>query len=642
MSSTPVNLAQVPMGGTLVPGGATFRVWAPRANGVYVCGDFNSWPKDAGVPLTQIGGGHWAGFIPGLKEGDQYLFYVNGRGSQGYKRDPRARELTITPAFPQSNCSLRNPSSFPWHNPAFRTSAFNDLLVYQLHIGTFSIASENPNGYFLDVVSKLPYLASLGINAIEPLPVTEAANYPSLGYNGTDLYSPEQDYVEAEGSGLTQYFSTVNSLLAQRGQTAYPSTAVLDGPANQLRVLVDLCHVYGIAVLFDVVYGHAGAGFDDASLWFMDRMPQENPNDSLYFTDQGVSAGQAFAYWNNDVKQFLIDNATLFYQEYRVDGFRFDQVSDIDSHGGWPTCQNMTDTLHFLQPGGPLISEYWPVDGAVLNPTASGGAGFNATWNDRLRDAVRGAIGQSSAGAAAFVSMDGIASALRFTPSSERWQCVQYIEDHDILWVGHAWQPRIPSLADPTNHRSWYARSRSRVATGLVLTAPGIPMIFMGQEFLEDKPWSDNASAGDNIWWDGVNGADQSMVNHLRFTSDLIALRNHQPALRGEGLNIFHIHNQNRIIAFQRWVEGIGRDVVVVASLNESTYWSYDIGFPSSGQWREVFNSDVYDNWVNPWVAGNGGGIWANGDPMHGLPASATIVIPANGFVVFARDGGDS
>jgi 1,4-alpha-glucan branching enzyme len=292
MSSTPVNLAQAPMGGTLVSGGATFRVWAPRANGVYVCGDFNSWPKDAGVPLTQIGGGHWAGFIPGLKEGDQYLFYVNGRGSQGYKRDPRARELTVTPAFPQSNCSLRNPSSFAWHNPAFRTPAFNDLVVYQLHIGTFSIASGNPNGYFLDVVSKLPYLASLGINAIEPLPVTEAANYPSLGYNGTDLYSPEQDYVEADNSGLTQYFSTVNSLLAQRGQTAYPSTAVLDGPANQLRVLLDLCQVYGIAVLFDVVYGHAGAGFDDASLWFMDRMPQENPNDSLYFTDQGVSGGR--------------------------------------------------------------------------------------------------------------------------------------------------------------------------------------------------------------------------------------------------------------------------------------------------------------------------------------------------------------
>jgi 1,4-alpha-glucan branching enzyme len=131
------------------------------------------------------------------------------------------------------------------------------------------------------------------------------------------------------------------------------------------------------------------------------------------------------------------------------------------------------------------------------------------------------------------------------------------------------------------------------------------------------------------------------MVNHLHFTSDLIALRRRQPALRGEGLNVFHVHNQNRIVAFQRWVEGAGRDVVVVASLNESTLWSYDIGFPGSGQWLEVFNSDVYDNWMNPWVAGNGGAIWANGGPMQGLPASATIVIPANGILVFARDAGD-
>lgn len=358
MSSTPVDLTKTAMGGNLVAGGATFRVWAPHANAVYFCGDFNAWPKAAGVPLTKIGGDHWAAFVPGLKEGDQYLFYVNGLGSQGYKRDPRARELTFTPVFPQSNCALRDPSLFPWHNSGFRTPDFNDLVVYQLHVGTFQLASGNKNGYFLDVVSKLPYLASLGINAIEPLPVTEAANYPSLGYNGTDLYSPEQEYGEADNSGLAKYFSTVNSLLALRGQPAYPSSAVLSGSANQLRVLVDLCHVYGIAVLFDVVYGHAGGGFDDASLWFMDRMPTGNLNDSLYFTDQAVSAGQAFAYWKNDVKQFLIDNASSFYQEYRVDGFRFDQVSDMDSHGGWPTCQNMTDTLHFLQPGGPLISRW--------------------------------------------------------------------------------------------------------------------------------------------------------------------------------------------------------------------------------------------------------------------------------------------
>jgi 1,4-alpha-glucan branching enzyme len=93
----------------------------------------------------------------------------------------------------------------------------------------------------------------------------------------------------------------------------------------------------------------------------------------------------------------------------------------------------------------------------------------------------------------------------------------------------------------------------------------------------------------------------------------------------------------DRIIAFQRWVEGVGGDVVVVASLNEFTSYGYVVGFPGPGRWRELFNSDVYDNWVNPIVAGNGGQVFANGPGVQGLPSSASIVIPANGLLVFAR-----
>ena len=131
------------------------------------------------------------------------------------------------------------------------------------------------------------------------------------------------------------------------------------------------------------------------------------------------------------------------------------------------------------------------------------------------------------------------------------------------------------------------------------------------------------------------------MVDHLRFTQDLIRLRHHQPALRGESINVFHVHNLNRVTAFHRWLEGVGRDVVVVLSLNEKTYYDYRLGFPHSGRWLEVFNSDVYDNWVNPQVAGNGGTVFASGPGMHGLSASAPIVIPSNSMLVFATDTGD-
>jgi len=126
------------------------------------------------------------------------------------------------------------------------------------------------------------------------------------------------------------------------------------------------------------------------------------------------------------------------------------------------------------------------------------------------------------------------------------------------------------------------------------------------------------------------------MVDHHRFTRDLIRLRWNHPALRGDNVNPFHVHNDNRVIAFHRWLDS-GDDVIVAATLSDTTWYNYSIGFPYPGHWTEVFNSDVYENWVNPSVAGNAGGVVASGPPMHGFGASANVVIPANGFVIFAR-----
>jgi len=106
--------------------------------------------------------------------------------------------------------------------------------------------------------------------------------------------------------------------------------------------------------------------------------------------------------------------------------------------------------------------------------------------------------------------------------------------------------------------------------------------------------------------------------------------------LAARGLGLLWTHQATAADALHA-----GRDVVVVVSVSETTYWSYAIGFPSPGYWYEVFNSDVYDQWVNPQVAGNGGGVWAQAGPADGLPASAALVIPANAILVFARDRGD-
>ncbi|MBZ5632066.1 MAG: alpha amylase C-terminal domain-containing protein [Acidobacteriia bacterium] len=645
------------MGATLVAGGgATFRVWAPRATSIYVNGVFGGAPltgQTDGLLLSKDGHGYWTGFVAAAKEGDMYHFWVEGPGGHGYKRDPYARELASDAAFPNCSCIIRSAAAYPWHDAAFATPDFSNMIVYQLHVGTFAINRPGIASTFLDVIGTIPYLVALGVNVVQPLPVDEVETDPSMGYNGADYFSPDFPYVVTDPSALAAHLTTINGLLAQKGLAPLNPGDIQSGHA-QLKALVDLCHVYGLAVVLDVVYNHAGgftvnSALDDQCLYYFDRARNAgNNNDSLYFTDQDRgTGGLSFALWNNDVRQFLINNARYYIEEFHADGFRYDEISDLISmncDSGWSFCQDLTGTLRYIRPRLLQNAEFWPGEvgnypkstQSIVTPVAAGGTGFDVVQHDGLREAVRKAVESASYGQAAKPDFDSIAGNLYPSGFAHAWQTVTCVENHDIVKVDR--EQRLPALADSLDHRSWYATSRSRFATGILLTAPGIPQLFMGQEFLEDKPWSWDAKSSNLLWWDGLKrGADQKMVNHHRFTQELIRLRWNHPALRGDNVNPFHVHDENRVIAFHRWLDS-GQDVVVVATLSDTTWYNYAVGFPFSGHWNEVFNSDVYENWVNPAVAGNGGGMDAWGPPMHGLAASANIVIPANGFVVFARE----
>jgi 1,4-alpha-glucan branching enzyme len=636
------------MGATLVAGGATFKVWAPSAAAVYLNGAFGGaadWTKDASAKLlARDGAGYWSGFLPGATEGDQYMYFVVGPpgGGSGYKRDPYARELLPTRSFPHGVCIVREPSAYPWHDGQFSTPAYPNLIVYQLHVGTY--ASSPPSyGTFLDVIEKIPYLVALGVNVLQPLPVTESEGNPSEGYNDSDYFSPDYVYTVSDAAAIGRHLVTINALLAAKGFPPLTASQITRG-ADQLKALVDLCHVHGIAVALDVVYNHAG-GFegDDQSLYFWDREAGTSDNDnSLYFIDQGVAGGLSFALWKREVRQFLIDNATFWLREYHVDGFRYDEVSVLlanNETNGWRFCQDLTSTVRFVKSGALQNAEYWPSEypataGSIVSPSSQGGTGFDVLQHDALRTSVRGAVEATSYGAGTPVDMTAIGGSLSPLGFPHAWCLVPCVENHDVVLAGR--QARLPRLADGSNARSYYARSRSKVATGLLLAAPGIPQIFMGQEFLEDKPWDTDPAGPNLIYWAGL-ASDKAMADQLRFTQDFVRLRWQQPALRSESIHVFHVHDANRVIAFHRWVEGVGCDVVVVASLNDSPYFGYDLGFPSGGRWTELLNSDVYDNWVNPLRVGNDGGIDAAGGPMHDLPASASITIPPRAILVFGR-----
>src|SRR5947209_14873961 len=159
------------MGANLIGQGATFRVWAPMAEEVYVCYDGHFEPEKSNL-LLKDPNGYWSGYIQGIKNGTRYKYFVVGPNLRDYKRDPYARELEANTSRPA--CIVRDPAAYPWHDKGFQAPSFDSLVIYQLHVGSFYVPNARKDGgNFLDVVNKLDYLVSLGVNTIQPLPVVE-------------------------------------------------------------------------------------------------------------------------------------------------------------------------------------------------------------------------------------------------------------------------------------------------------------------------------------------------------------------------------------------------------------------------------------------------------------------------------------
>jgi 1,4-alpha-glucan branching enzyme len=155
----------------------------------------------------------------------------------------------------------------------------------------------------------------------------------------------------------------------------------------------------------------------------------------------------------------------------------------------------------------------------------------------------------------------------------------------------------------------------------------------------KSHPWhDDNKYWGEHlIWWDGLQ-TDRTMQDFRRFVRDLIRLRRAHPALRGAGVAVPQVHERDRVITMHRWMEGEGRDIVVVASFAEKTR-PYPVALPWPGTWSEIFNSDFYDHLPNPVVAGNGGVVQAGWNAHSHYPYLAEVILPANAVIVLS--GGD-
>jgi 1,4-alpha-glucan branching enzyme len=591
------------MGTILYNGGAAFRVWAPFASNLCVAGTFNAWSPTAN-PLASENNGFWSGDVDGVKIGDEYQFGItNGTQPLIWHKNPYASEVVNS----SGNAIVHDPD-FDWTGDNFVMPAWNDLVIYEMHVGTFNDAPGTGAGTFDEITPKLPYLADLGINAIEIMPVAEFAGDYSWGYNPSQPFAVE---------------------------------SALGGPQGLYR-FVKAAHAHGIGVFIDVVYNHCGPG--DLDLWRFDGWTDSDHNGGIYFYDN-VRAQTPWGstrpdYGRNQVRQYFRDNALFWLNKYRLDGLRFDSVVSIrnrlgnnndptnDLPDGWSLLQWINNEIQSSQPWKITIAEDLQNNDWITRSTGAGGAGFGSQWEAAFVHPIRQAIITSNDGDR---DLFAVRDAMYHSYNGNATGRVIYTESHDEDANGHQ---RVPEEIWPGNAGSWFSRKRSTLGAALVFTAPGIPMIFQGQEFLE------NGYFQDSVPLDWSKLTTYPGIHSLY--RDLIRLRrnwNNQTAgLRGQNLNVHHLNNTDKLLGFHRWQNGgAGDDVVVAVNFANRSYDNYALGFPRAGLWRVRFNSDWqgyspdYGNKLGyDTVAGTGS--------RDGMPFQANIGLGPYSVLILSQD----
>jgi 1,4-alpha-glucan branching enzyme len=604
------------MGALPYDGGVMFRVWAKFAASVSVVGSFNNWVTTAN-PLAQEGeSGYWSVDVPGAKVGDTYRFYI-ANSATPYRMDPYARSIQQ-----DSNGNMNSliaSSDGVYDSSGYNTPNWNEAVLYELHIPTFTTQPDGKPGTFDSATVKLPDLADLGVNAIEIMPLGQFSGIQSTGYNPGYIFAVEDTF----------------------------------GGPDQFRDFVNKAHAYGIAVILDVVYNHLG----ETDLWQFDGWSPGNvdcPYDSystnggIYFytdyrahTDFGHSR---FDMGRSEVCQYIVDNALRWLEDRFVDGLRFDSVVNIravqaggqikaELPDGKALLRRINSQIQGSQGWKLTIAEDLQNESSITAPLNDpSGYGFGTQWSDSFYWILRNSVTASDD---AGRNLPALAGALSSLNGWNAFKSVLYSENHDKDDPNQS-GGRMTVLIDGANPESLYAKKRSTLAAAVVLTAPGIPMLFEGQEFLEAQPFPNSGSYPNPLNWNLRN--QYSGIRNLY--RDLIHLRrnwfNNTRGLQGANINVLPVFDN--ILVYHRWSQGgPGDDVIVVCNFSNQPYSSYSIGFPRTGLWRIRFNSDsgAYDGYFENW---NSFDTEAGSTPLNGMPASGNIGIGAYTCIVLSQD----
>ena len=640
MSNPPVASVPVPvpsiapaaaghkgMGSIPYSGGVTFRVWSMFADSVSVAGDFNGWSSMA-TPMARDapGSNYWSVDVPGAGVGQAYKFvlpYAAKPGRNAYRMDPYAR--SIAPDGGGNMNAIVASTEVAYDGGAYSTPPWNEAVIYELHIPTFNADPlPAPPGTFDSAMVRLPELAQLGVNAIEVMPLGQFSGNAGTGYNPGYIFAVDPDF----------------------------------GGPDGLRTYVDATHSQGIAVILDVVYNHVN-GLD---MWQFDGWSIDGnlcpwcaghanryTNGGIYFFEDGRAhtpySHARFDVGRSEVCQYLLDNVTRWLEDRFLDGLRFDSTVSIrniqDEFDYYHLEQAVPEGIALLrgfnqhvqstQPWKITIAEDLQSDGSITAPISAGGYGFNAQWDDNFCGKLRWA---ATAPTDNQRKIDDLAGSIAGMNGSNAFQSILYSENHDKDDPQQG--GRLPAIIGNGVADSWFAKKQSTLAACVMLTTPGIPMLFMGQEFLEYRPFPNYGADPQPIDWgrkDTYNGIWTLYRDMIRLRRDWY---NNTRGLRGRNVHVLPVFGDN-VLVYHRWDQGgPGDDVVVVCNFANQRYGNYQIGMPRPGMWRVRFNSDsrFYDGYFDNWPSYDTD---ANGPALNGMPFSANVSLGAYTCLVLSQ-----
>lgn len=422
-----------------------FRVWAPRADRV------NVKVEDSAYPLAQTGDGWWEARVDAAGPGSNYGFVLNG--DRTALPDPRS---LWQPNGVHGMSRLLDQNAFPWTDAAWRAPALKDAVIYELHVGTFTA-----EGTFAAAEQRLEYLKTLGVTHVELMPVASFPGARGWGYDGVDLFAPQEVYGGPQG----------------------------------LKHFVNAAHARGLAVLLDVVYNHLGPSGNYLARFgpYFTSSHHTPWGDAVNLEEAG----------SREARRFFIDNAKMWLRDYHFDGLRLDAVHAYIDRSAIRFMEQLGTEVHALQSetgrNYVVIAESDLNDPRVVTDLERGGYELDAQWSDDFHHALVARLtGERGGYYADFGSMADLAKALRevfvydgrYSVYRDRihgrpvvglpsWRFLGFAQNHDQVG-NRAKGERLSTLT---------STGRVNIAAALVMASPFVPLIFQGEEWAASTPF---------------------------------------------------------------------------------------------------------------------------------------------------------